>query len=152
MDHKPIEINWQVPDWHPDFGDARAECEHLQRLAVAVLSKIPRSKVELIVPEPGLMIVQIVKPDGIIAEVYSVDGSKEPEGRRYGLFLSPGTPQEKELYASSVSQAVGFLTAETGSSSQQSARARGVSTDENGVASAVTEPVLNHPRDERSPA
>ena len=91
--------SWDAPDWHPDFGNAKAECEHLRKLAVAVLSTIPQSTVELIVPEPGLMLLQIVASDGIAAEAYSLCDAKETENRRYGLFLSPGTPREQEFYA-----------------------------------------------------
>ena len=101
--------SWDAPDWHPDFGNAKAECEHLRKLAVAVLSTIPQSTVELIVPEPGLMFLQIVTSNGIAAEAYSLCDAKETENRRYGLFLSPGTPREQEFYANSVSQAICIL-------------------------------------------
>jgi hypothetical protein len=102
-------MSWDPPDWHPDLGNARVECEHLRKLAMAVLSTIPQSKVELIVPEPGLMLLQIVTPDGTAAEAYSLCATKEAEDRRYGLFLSPGTPREQEFYANSVSQAIRIL-------------------------------------------
>jgi hypothetical protein len=102
-------MNWDPPDWHPDFGNAKVECEHLRKLALTVLSTIPQSKVELMVPEPGLMILQIVTPNGMEAEAYSLCTAKETEDRRYGLFLSPGTPREQESYADSVSQAIRIL-------------------------------------------
>jgi hypothetical protein len=115
--------SWDVPDWHPDFGDAKAECEHLRELAAAVLSTIPRSAVELIVPEPGLMFLQIVTPDGIAAEAYSLGDTKGTKNRRYGLFLSPGTPREQEFYANSVRQAIGILQEGLHADSEASATA-----------------------------
>jgi hypothetical protein len=102
-------MSWNAPDWHPDFGNAKAECEHLRKLALAVLSKVPYSTVELIIPESGLMLLQIVPPNGTTAEAYSLCGTKGTENRRYGLFLSPGIPREQEFYATSVSQAIRIL-------------------------------------------
>jgi hypothetical protein len=101
--------NWEQPDWHPDFGDAKAEFEHLRGLAEAVLSLIPETSVELVIPEPGLMHLQVMWPGGALAEAYSLVKPKGSDERRYALFLAPGTSQEQEFYASSVDDAAGIL-------------------------------------------
>ncbi|HWE37830.1 MAG TPA: hypothetical protein VG406_14775 [Isosphaeraceae bacterium] len=98
-------LNWRQPDWHPDFGDAAAEFEHLQALALAVLSTISGAEVELVVPEPGLMYLHVARPDGMTAEVYSLPGVGSAS-RRFGVFVSPGTDHERESYTDSVSQAI----------------------------------------------
>jgi hypothetical protein len=101
--------NWEQPDWHPDFGDTKAEFEHLRSLAEAVLSSIPDTTVALVLPEPGLMLLQITRSGGPLAEAYSLVAPKGLEDRRYALFLAPGTSQEQEFYASSVTDAAGIL-------------------------------------------
>jgi hypothetical protein len=102
--------SWEPPDWHPDFGETKAEFEHLRRLAEAVLSSIPEAAVALVVPEPGLMLLQIARSGGPPAEAYSLVAPQGLEDRRYALFLAPGTSQEQEFYASSVADAAGILT------------------------------------------
>jgi hypothetical protein len=97
-------LDWRPPDWHPDFGDVAAEFEHLRALALSVLDSIPGSDVELVMPEPGLMYLHVARPDGMTAEVYSLDGA-ESTTRRFGVFTSPGTDRENESYADSVGQA-----------------------------------------------
>lgn len=99
--------NWVIPVWHPDLGDAKAELEHLRTLALAICRTIPRSSVELETPEPGLMNLRITLSNGNLAEVYSLPD--EFGKRRFALFLSPGMPSEKELYTSSVQEALGYL-------------------------------------------
>jgi len=107
-------LRWEKPDWQPDYGDTKAEFEHLRRLAEAVLSSIPHSTVELISPEPGLMYLRIERRDGAIAEAYSLCEAKKTEKRRYGLFLSPGASQEQEFYADSIADAVDILGVQSG--------------------------------------
>jgi hypothetical protein len=109
MESAQAPAKWVQPDWHPDFGDTKAEFEHLHRLAEAVLSSIPEATVALVVPEPGLMLLQITRSGGPPVEAHSLVAPKRLEERRYALFLAPGTSQEQEFYASSVDDAAGIL-------------------------------------------
>lgn len=103
---------WPVPEWHPDFGDAKIELEHLRSFATALLAKMPEANVELEVPEPGLMNLTVQIPGGEAAEVYSVASSSSGEQRRYGLFFAPGAPDEREVYEDTLEKAVSQLTGE----------------------------------------
>ena len=96
---------WVAPDWHPDFGDAKAELDHLRAFAVALLAAIPDANVELELPEPGLMNLAVDLPNGTSAEIYSVSNDR-PDGRRYGIFLEPGTDGECEIYQVAIDDAV----------------------------------------------
>ena len=69
------------------------------------------------------MLLQIVTSNGIAAEAYSLCDAKETENRRYGLFLSSGTPREQEFYANSVSQAICILQKGLPADSEASAKA-----------------------------
>jgi hypothetical protein len=107
-------LSWKLPDWHVDYGDARAELEHLRSLAEMVLSSNPQASAELIVPEPGLMYLELASAGGAPAQAYSVREAKAVEKRRYGLFLSPGTSLEQEFYADSIDEAVEILGGQWG--------------------------------------
>lgn len=101
---------WLVPDWHPDFGNAQVELEHLRSFAVALLAVIPGARVQLETPEPGLMNLVVKLPGGTSAEVYSIPATSRLGERRLGLFFAPGTADESEVYAESVESAVGHFT------------------------------------------
>ena len=60
-----------------------------------MLSSNPLAKVELVLPEPGLMYLELVSPGGPLAEAYSVSEPRAVDNRRYALFLLPGTSQSK---------------------------------------------------------
>jgi hypothetical protein len=104
---------WPVPAWHPDFGDASAELEHLRSFAMVLLAIVPDAHVELEAPEPGLMNLAVELPDGSSAEVYSISSGNPPSERRYGLFLAPGTPNEREIYEDAIENAMNCLTGST---------------------------------------
>ena len=100
---------WAVPEWHADFGDATAELEHLRALAAALLLASPGVHIELETPEPGLMNLEIEFPDGERAEVYSLSCDSTHNQCRYALFLSPGTPHERECYSETIEGGVNCL-------------------------------------------
>ncbi len=118
-----LPLSWEAPDWHADFGDTRAEFEHLRSLAEAVLSSNPRAKVELVLPEPGLMYLELVSPGGPLAEAYSVNDPRAVDNRRYALFLLPGTSREQELYADSIHEVLELLGSQWKSKSGDKASA-----------------------------
>lgn len=99
---------WSVPDWHPDLGDAHRELEDLRGFAVALLAALPGARVELETPEPGLMYLDVQTPDGSTVEVYSVVGNVVSGRRRLGLFFSPGTRDEDEVYADAIDGALRY--------------------------------------------
>jgi hypothetical protein len=136
MNESQSPMSWKAPDRHLDLGDAKAECEHLRELAVAVLSKIPQATVELVVPEPGLMFVRINASQGTSAEAYSLRDAKDSSSRRYGLFVSPGTPREQESYANSVTRALGILQrglqVDSGASKEKTTKPKIVRTERTG--------------------
>ncbi len=99
-------LSWECPHWHPDYGDNRQEFEQLRSFALLLLSSLSAAKVELEMPEPGLVDVRVVLPNGIIAEVYSVDSCEASGQRRLALYFSPDTSAEEEVYADSVEIAV----------------------------------------------
>jgi hypothetical protein len=105
---------WPAPEWHPDFGDAKSELEHLRSFPTALLANIPEAQVELELPEPGLMSVAVQMPNGSSAEVYSVASIGSPGQRRYGLFLAPDTPNEREVYEDALESSVKRLTDDVG--------------------------------------
>jgi hypothetical protein len=113
MTQEQLPLSWEQPSWHPDYGDADAEFEHLRRLAEALLSSIPRASVNLAVPEPGLLYLQITWPGGRLAEAFSLCEGKGSEKRRYALILSPGAAQEEEVYADTVGAALDVLSPRT---------------------------------------
>jgi len=115
-------LSWKLPDWHADYGDAKAELEHLGSLAKAVLSSNPQASAELIVPEPGLMYLELVSSGGPLAEAYSVCEARAVGKRRYALFLFPGTALEQEFYADSIGEAVEILGGQWGSRNGDAAR------------------------------
>jgi hypothetical protein len=108
-------LSWKLPDWHADYGDAKGELEHLRSLAEAVLSSNPQSRAELIVPEPGLMYLELASSGGAPAQAFSICEAKAVGKRRYALFLFPGTSLEQELYADSIDEAVEILGGQWGS-------------------------------------
>lgn len=98
--------NWSVPAWHPDFGDAHVQLEHLRGFSLSLQSVVPNARVTLETPEPGLMDVHVELPDGTVAEVHSVPCEHVAEKRRLALFFQPETKDERELYAETIESAV----------------------------------------------
>lgn len=144
--------HWSTPQWHPDLGDAKAELEHLRSFAMALLTAMPDARVELEVPEPGLMNLAVEAPDGASVEVYSVASNNAPGQRRYGLFLAPGTSEEREIYEDAVENAVHRISDDFGRNLHRNQVAELVSRrnalpKSSHVRAAVTEDVLNHLRE-----
>lgn len=104
--------SWVAPDWHPDFGDAKAELDYLRSLANTVLQAVVSVSVGLELPEPGLMYLVIRRHSNRLAEVYSVRGIDDREQRRYGVFLFPDSPNEKEYYTESPIEVANLINAE----------------------------------------
>jgi hypothetical protein len=98
--------NWNPPTWHSDFGDPNLEFEHLKAFSTALLSVQPNATVGLETPEPGLMDVHVQLPDGMVAEVYSVQNVEDPGKRRLAIFLAPGSSEEEEIYADTIPSAL----------------------------------------------
>ena len=107
MKSDPDPSKWIVPDWHPDWGDAALELNHLRVFAQAMTASQQHLSVSLIVAEPGLMYVQILRGERVVLECYSVVPIENtPAQRRYGLFFFPNCDQEEEIYAESVEEAM----------------------------------------------
>jgi hypothetical protein len=102
---------WIPPRWHPDFGDPAVELEQLRSLAICVPRALPNAQVSLEVPEPGLMALRLSLPDGHLAEVHSVPGLASGDGRRFAVFVFPGTADEVEACQTSVDEALTFILA-----------------------------------------
>ena len=97
---------WIAPTWHPDWGDAVAELEHLRELALAIAADLPEATFRLEIPEPGLMYLEIQTREDAAVEVYSNAYKDSPTGRTYCLFFSPGcTGGGDEQYAQSTEAA-----------------------------------------------
>ena len=99
--------SWVTPDWHPDFGNAESELEHLRNLANLVL-ELPQLSVALAIPEPGLMFLVISREGMTLAEIYSNLVDTKSEQRKYGVFISPGSSEE-EAYSESAPEVVRWL-------------------------------------------
>jgi hypothetical protein len=100
-------VHWEVPTWHPDFGDVNAELEHLRDLANVLTEEIPLLSVGLSVPEAGIMFLQVAnRTKGALGEIYSLQMNGET---KYGVFLYPNSSAEEEHYTPSTREVVDLL-------------------------------------------
>lgn len=90
---------WRAPRWHPDYGDPEFELEYLRAFALWLLQHSPHSKVNLRIPEPGLMYLDVQTGQATHIEVYVVAPEFRGGPRRYGVFVSPNSPDEMEYYS-----------------------------------------------------
>ena len=100
--------NWTAPNWHPDWGNPEAELEMLKHFCLPLLEHCPDYSVELQIPEPGLMYVDIFLKTTKVGELYIVAGLKDQPTQRYGLFVF--LEDEEEYYFDEVDEGLGYLT------------------------------------------
>ena len=112
MNTRPSPLTWAVPDWHPDYGDAGVELEHLRSLALALPNVVPGAVINLEMPEPGLMYLSIEQQGVIVAEVYSSEIKRGQSNRRFGLFMwrKGVEDDEVEKYADTLDEVLGFFS------------------------------------------
>ena len=103
-------LEWQMPIWHEDFGDPRIEFDSLRSLAIELCGSVPGMQMELETPEPGLMLLTVALPNGIMAEIHSVVPAGQKDRRRFAVFAYPDTNDESEDYFDSIANALEFLT------------------------------------------
>jgi hypothetical protein len=104
---------WPSPEWHPDYGDAKAEVAHLRTCAVAIGELKSDYELTLAVPEPGLMYLEVKSSSEVLAEIYSIAESRDGP-RRYGIFTFPRQPNEGENYFSDALSAAAYVVAALG--------------------------------------
>jgi hypothetical protein len=104
-------VLWEIPTWHPDYGDVKAELEHLRNLANIVIQQIPQLSVGLSVPEVGVMFLLIATDNKVVlAEIYSIHQSNGGINlRKYGIFLHPNSSAEEEHYTPSTRDVIDLL-------------------------------------------
>ncbi len=102
---------WTTPVWHPDWGDPRAELEHLRDFSKSLLKRLPSACVELKIIEPGYMYVLVRLACATEAGVYSNKRLSSPGGRLLDIFVAPGEPDGDELDAQPTSAAVDYFVA-----------------------------------------
>jgi hypothetical protein len=100
-------VLWETPTWHSDFGDVKAELEHLRNLANVVIEQIPQLLVGLSVPEVGVIFLLITTDNKeVLAEVYSIQSNRRTNRRKYGVFLYPNSSAEEEHYTPSTKDVI----------------------------------------------
>ncbi len=82
----------------------------LKELSSQLLLLKPTAQVFLENPEPGLIYVRGVLPSGEQFEVYSTTSDRHGRPMQLGVFMSPDSDKESELYFDSLHEAVAFLT------------------------------------------
>ena len=103
---------WIMPQCHTDFVNLPKEFQELKSLAIAVVNAIPKARVILETPEPGLVNVKIELPSNKDVEVHSVPVPGQIGKLRFAVFISPETSEESEIYFESVDSACDFLLAQ----------------------------------------
>ena len=86
---------WEVPTWHPDFGDPEIEIEMLRGFCVKAIQFFPNLTTDLVTPEEGYLNVDVFDDSKKIAELHVV---VDDEKRRFGLFGFDGEEETEELY------------------------------------------------------
>jgi hypothetical protein len=98
---------WQVPKWHPDFGDAARELELLKAVASRLVTHGTCLNVDLECYEEGYMNVNVLRGSVKIAEIHVVPA--DLDGRMLGLFFTDARP-DSEWYFKEPDELVEKLT------------------------------------------
>jgi hypothetical protein len=94
---------WTAPSWHPDYGDAKLELDHLRAFALTLQVANGDLGTALEIPEPGYMYVRVSKGAQVLAEVYWREHATD-----YAVFVF-GPRGEVEGYAPTEADAVAFV-------------------------------------------
>jgi hypothetical protein len=88
--------DWEIPAWHPDFGDPMQEVNMLREFSLALLREQPTFRCQLITLEEGYLFVRILFPDDHRhAQLYVVVG----DGRkRFAMYTFDGDNEVNEVY------------------------------------------------------
>lgn len=101
---------WKLPEWHPDLRvPAEKELELLREIAMSLQTRFPKVKPCLVIPEPGLIFVQLDFVNELNAEVYATATSDSHDDCEFAIYFSPGSKLEEEFQVRSVDDALAVI-------------------------------------------
>ncbi len=97
---------WQIPTWHPDWGNPAIEVGMLREFCVKAIEQFPNLSMELSTFEEGYLNVDVSRDGQKVAEIYIVSGN---ENRSFAIFGFDGEKEADEQYFSEYAQGLMML-------------------------------------------